>query len=117
MRSHFPWIVHEVRSASRFRLTAVCCTERYSALGIIGKQAGRNPQSLFKEQNLSNEAKCPFRHTQAAAPSNASWWPNQINLKMLHQNSSLSNPMEKDFNYAKEFKSLDLDAVVKDLHA
>src|SRR6202012_2274666 len=45
------------------------------------------------------------------------WWPNQLNLKILHQNSSLSNPMEKEFNYAEEFKSLDLDAVIKDLHA
>jgi catalase-peroxidase len=57
--------------------------------------------------------------TQAAAgaQSNADWWPNQLNLKILHQHSSLSNPMDKRFNYAKEFKSLDLDAVIKDLHA
>ncbi|MEQ1883914.1 MAG: catalase/peroxidase HPI [Bryobacteraceae bacterium] len=66
---------------------------------------------------MSTEAKCPFRHTQAAAPVNANWWPNQLNLKILHQNSSLSNPMEEEFNYAKAFKSLDLNAVVKDLHA
>ncbi|MEQ1947520.1 MAG: catalase/peroxidase HPI [Bryobacteraceae bacterium] len=66
---------------------------------------------------MSTEAKCPFRHTQAAAPTNSNWWPNQLNLKILHQNSSLSNPMEKEFNYANAFKSLDLDAVIKDLHA
>jgi catalase-peroxidase len=65
---------------------------------------------------LSTEAKCPFRHTAAGAPTNAEWWPNQLNLKILHQNSPLSDPMEKEFNYAKEFKSLNLDAVVKDLH-
>jgi len=66
---------------------------------------------------VSTEAKCPFRNTQAGAPGNAGWWPNQLNLKILHQNSSLSDPMDKEFNYAKEFKSLDLNAVVKDLHA
>jgi catalase-peroxidase len=71
---------------------------------------------------MSDEAKCPFsssvvKHTMAGAPSNASWWPNQLNLKILHQHSQLSNPMGEDFNYAEEFKSLDLDAVIKDLHA
>jgi catalase-peroxidase len=66
------------------------------------------------------ESRCPVaggrRHT-AGAPANAGWWPNQLNLKILHQHSSLSDPMDKDFNYAEEFKSLDLDAVIKDLHA
>ena len=65
---------------------------------------------------MSTEAKCPFRPTQAGAQSSATWWPNQLNLKVLHQNSPLSDPMDKEFNYAKEFKSLDLDAVIKDLH-
>jgi catalase-peroxidase len=50
-------------------------------------------------------------------PTNANWWPNQLNLKILHQHSQLSNPMGEAFNYAEEFKSLDLDAVIKDLHA
>ncbi len=66
---------------------------------------------------MSTEAKCPFRPTQAGAPTNATWWPNQLNLKILHQHSPLSDPMDKEFNYAREFKSLDLDAVIKDLHA
>ena len=66
---------------------------------------------------MATETKCPVRHTVAAATTNASWWPNQLNLKILHQNSSVCNPMDKGFNYAKEFKSLNLDAVVKDLHA
>jgi len=66
-------------------------------------------------------SKCPFSgggraHTAAGAWTNADWWPNQLNLKILHQRSSLANPMDKAFNYAEEFKSLDLDAVVKDLH-
>ena len=71
---------------------------------------------------MSNEAKCPFSggvrsHAVSGAPTNAGWWPEQLNLKILHQQSSLSNPMGVDFNYAEEFKTLDLDAVVKDLHA
>jgi catalase-peroxidase len=64
-----------------------------------------------------SEGKCPFRHTVAAAPANAGWWPNQLNLKILRQNSPQSDPMGTEFNYAEEFKSLDLNAVIKDLHA
>ena len=71
---------------------------------------------------MSSESKCPFsgdarKNTVAGAPSNANWWPNQLKLSNLHQHSSKSNPMGKDFNYAEEFKSLDLNAVVTDLHA
>ena len=61
--------------------------------------------------------KCPVAHTTLGGRSNAAWWPNQLNLKILHQNSSLSDPMGKDFNYAKEFKKLDLAALKKDLTA
>ena len=80
------------------------------------------PVPGHQEQNLSTETKCPVtggarRHTAAGAPTNADWWPNQLNLKILHQHSALSDPMDKEFNYAEEFKSLDLDAVIKDLHA
>src|SRR5438552_2340618 len=64
---------------------------------------------------MSTEAKCPFTHTAGAGPSNRDWWPNQLNLKILHQHSPLSDPMGKSFDYAKEFKSLDLAAVKKDL--
>jgi len=66
---------------------------------------------------MSTEAKCPFTHTAAGAATNADWWPNQLNLKILHQHSPLSDPMHQEFNYAEEFKSLDLNAVIKDLHA
>jgi catalase-peroxidase len=62
------------------------------------------------------EAKCPFNHG-ASAPTNRDWWPKQLNLKALHQQSPVSDPMGNDFNYAEEFKTLDLNAVVKDLHA
>ena len=70
---------------------------------------------------MSTEAKCPFsagarKQAVAGATMNANWWPNQLNVKLLNQNSPLSNPMGKAFNYAEEFKSLDLHAVVKDLH-
>jgi len=57
------------------------------------------------------------QHQTVLARVNRDWWPNQLNLHALHQNSPLPNPMGKAFNYAKEFKSLDLNAVVKDLHA
>jgi catalase-peroxidase len=72
--------------------------------------------------NNPTEAKCPVahtgprRHTVAGSPTNANWWPESLNLKILHQHSPLSNPMDKAFNYAEEFKTLDLNAVVKDLH-
>jgi catalase-peroxidase len=74
------------------------------------------------EQNLLTETKCPVaagprKHTVAGHPTNAAWWPHQLNLKILHQHSPLSDPMDKEFDYAEEFKSLDLDAVIKDLHA
>src|SRR5580765_752691 len=66
---------------------------------------------------MSTEAKCPFVHTAAGAATNADWWPNQLNLKVLHQHSPLSDPMDKEFNYAEAFNRLDLEAVKKDLHA
>jgi catalase-peroxidase len=69
-----------------------------------------------KNKSTLPEAKCPFNHG-ASAPTNRDWWPNQLNLKILHQNSPLSNPMDQKFNYAEEFKSLDLKAVIKDLNA
>jgi catalase-peroxidase len=61
--------------------------------------------------------KCPVMHTAVGVQSNSDWWPNQLNLKILHQNSSLSNPMGEAFNYAEEFKKLDLRALKKDLTA
>ncbi len=72
--------------------------------------------------NQPTETKCPFtggarKHAMTGTHSNANWWPNQLNLKILHQHSPLSDPMGEEFNYAEEFKTLDLDGVIKDLHA
>jgi len=77
------------------------------------------------ENNDNNgEAKCPFGHGTASnkvkasagkGTSNRDWWPNQLNLNILRQHSELSNPMEKDFDYAEAFKSLDYEALKKDL--
>ena len=78
---------------------------------------------IVDDQNaMLSESKCPVSH-EARKPAmggfrtNADWWPNQLNLKMLHQNCPLSNPVGEAFNYAEEFKSLDLNAVIKDLRA
>ncbi len=75
---------------------------------------------MDKEQTTTagapTESKCPFPHG-ATAPTNRDWWPKKLDVQMLRQNSSLSNPMGEEFDYAKEFKSLDLQAVIKDLHA
>jgi len=72
-------------------------------------------------QTSKGESECPFapaaqRHTAAGALSNSDWWPNQLNLKILHQNTPQSNPMGEAFSYAEAFKSLDLDALKKDLY-
>ena len=68
---------------------------------------------------MSTESKCPFAGQNAVSGSqgNADWWPNQLNLKILHQHTAKSDPMGEAFDYAKEFQTLDLDAVVKDLRA
>jgi catalase-peroxidase len=70
---------------------------------------------------MTTESKCPVlggphRHTAVGATANQHWWPNQLNLKVLHQNSPLSDPMGEEFNYAQEFNSLDLEALKKDIN-
>jgi catalase-peroxidase len=70
-----------------------------------------------KEKNTATESKCPVAHGVRKSYTNADWWPNQLDLKVLHQHSPKSDPMGKEFNYAQEFKTLDLNAVIKDLHA
>ena len=71
---------------------------------------------------MADDSKCPVTGVTSAkaatrGTTNTAWWPEALNLKVLHQQSALSNPMDPDFDYAAEFKTLDLDAVVKDLHA
>ena len=69
---------------------------------------------MADEKKALTEAKCPFHHADGGM-SNRDWWPELLNLGILHQHSSLSNPMGEEFNYSEEFKSLDLDAVIQDL--
>ncbi len=68
---------------------------------------------------MSTEAKCPVMHgtTNVGMRSNSDWWPNQLNLRILRQNSPQSDPMGEAFNYAEEFKKLDFKALKKDLRA
>src|SRR5580658_1628930 len=78
-------------------------------------------------QTGSSGGKCPFPHLHGSTPrptpasaggrSNRDWWPNQLNLRILHQNSVLSDPMGSDFDYAEAFKTLDLKALKEDLYA
>lgn len=66
---------------------------------------------------MSTESKCPFHQPAGSGVSNRDWWPNQLQLTILHQHSPLSDPMGKSFNYPKEFESLDYEAIKKDLRA
>ena len=73
--------------------------------------------------SISEQSKCPItgkgtspKHPTGKGTSNRDWWPNSLNLKILSQHSSLVNPMDKKFNYAKEFKKLNLKALKKDLY-
>ncbi|WP_311881322.1 MULTISPECIES: catalase/peroxidase HPI [unclassified Pseudomonas] len=66
---------------------------------------------------MANESKCPFNHAAGGGTTNRDWWPNQLNLKILSQHSPKSDPLGKDFDYAKAFKSLDFQALKQDLNA
>ncbi|WP_338581423.1 catalase/peroxidase HPI [Pseudomonas sp. MAG733B] len=66
---------------------------------------------------MATESKCPFHQAAGGGTTNRDWWPNQLNLKILHQHSSLSDPMDEGFNYAEAFKALDFAAVKRDLTA
>jgi catalase-peroxidase len=69
------------------------------------------------DAKVDDAGTCPVMHTTSGVRSNRDWWPNQLNLKILHQNSSKSDPMSGAFNYAEEFKKLDLEVIKKDLYA
>ena len=87
--------------------------------------AQATPSTQPKQPDMSDISKCPVmgnpapanRHTAAGAMTNRDWWPNQLNLSILHQNNQRGNPMGPSFNYAEEFKKLDLEALRKDLKA
>src|ERR1700734_2037219 len=124
MRTHFPRALQQMRSTARFPQFVADFLTDLKKEEHMDKQTTAAGASFpeREEQNILPEAKCPVvggprRHTVAGAPTNAGWWPNQLNLKILHQHSPLSDPMGKEFNYAEEFKTLDLNAVIKDLHA
>src|SRR6516225_6869892 len=76
----------------------------------------RRPVKTFRRNNMGEEGKCPVVR-DARTRTNRDWWPDQLNIHVLHGNSSLSDPMGEAFDYAKEFEKLDLKAVIKDLHA
>jgi catalase-peroxidase len=95
-------------------------------LGPAGTlRAQPNPSSTTPNKDMSDITKCPVmgapapatRHTVAGGLSNRDWWPEMLNINILHQNSPKGNPLGADFDYAKEFKSLDLAALKKDLTA
>src|SRR5436305_2934202 len=79
-------------------------------------KAGTRVESNMDAKTDESAGKCPFTGG-ARGPTNREWWPDALDIEMLHRNSPLSDPMGKEFDYAKEFKSLDLNAVIKDLHA
>ena len=91
----------------------------------VGPYGGMVLAQSTPEKHAKTSSKCPvmgeqagpYRHTAAGAMSIRDWWPNQLNLQILHQNSAKSNPLGEDFNYAEEFKKLDLDALKKDVEA
>ena len=91
---------------------------------VISTSAQEKPAKPKSNKPMDDISKCPVmgaqaspgRHTAAGAMTNSDWWPDQLNLKILHQNSPKSSPVGADFNYAEEFKKLDLAALKKDLN-
>ncbi len=91
---------------------------------VVSASAQAKPAQPQPDKLMNDISKCPVmgapaapgRHTAAGAMTNSDWWPNQLNLKILHQNSPKGNPMGEGFDYAEEFKKLDLAALKKDLH-
>src|SRR6516225_2091198 len=83
-------------------------------MGQVAYKQHSPKQEAPREAVMDDKTKCPFT---GQAHTNRDWWPTQLDVQVLHRNSDLSDPMGKDFDYAREFKTLDLNAVVKDLHA
>jgi catalase-peroxidase len=81
------------------------------------KKPTADPDEDTTMSNESSQGKCPFNHAAGGGTTNRDWWPDQLNLKILHQHSALSDPLDEGFNYAEAFNSLDLAAVKQELHA
>lgn len=113
-------LVNGTSSAWLVALVLGCWVGTHGGM-LLAQDTRSNPPS--ENGNLPTSRKCPvmgeaaaaYRHTAAGAMSIGDWWPNQLNLDILHQNPAKSNPMGEDFDYAEEFKKLDLDAVKKDI--
>src|SRR4030067_34792 len=91
---------------------------------VLGPVQSTKPRSegTMDKKDRKHAGKCPLTHGSRSSAtfggrSNRDWWPNQLNLKILHQHSGRSNPMDAAFNYAEEFRKLDLKTLKKDLHA
>src|SRR5579872_7205332 len=122
--NHFVMLLRELGLTTSRRPSRAWWSRRQPLLRLIVRWMGsKNPLlidlSLFKtwRKHMPTETKRPFQHVAGDGTSNRDWWPNQLKLELLHQHSSKSNPMGEDFNYAKEFKSLDFAALKKDLAA
>ena len=104
-------------SKLRILLTTLTLTPVALALaqGDSAKPKSDKPMEDISKCPVMGAAASPARHTAAGAMTNSDWWPNQLNLKILHQNSPKGNPMGDGFNYAEEFKKLDLVALKKEL--
>ena len=116
----------EIRTdpSKKFRNTSSLCTISLSVLlGIAGCITVPNKNSEKKTDTKKISSDCPvmggeadqYRHTAASSMSNADWWPNQLNLDILHQNSAKSNPLDTEFNYAEEFAKLDYNTLKKEI--
>src|ERR1051325_6862607 len=103
MRTHFPGAVHQMRAPAR-------CPQKYSDSEERMEQMAKE----VAETASAGAEKCPVAH---AARRNRDWWPDALDISVLHRNSSLSDPTGEKFDYARAFESLDLNAVIKDLNA
>ena len=104
---------NKVFRKARFTALALLCLSG-PGVGLLHSQTEKNMKDISKCPVMGTQAG-PNRTTSAGGLSNRDWWPNMLNLGILHQNSSKSNPLGEDFDYAEEFKKLDLDAITKDL--
>ena len=124
MPNYFAQTTKHFKAVSRKTLFSIAVI---SVVPSIGSVANAQAQTVSesnqpKAKQMDAVAKCPVMgpskgHTAAGSYSNHDWWPNQLNLRILHQNSAKGNPMGQDFDYATEFKKLDLDALAKDVDA